>query len=688
MIMRRILDFEPLVQEKMPTTGSKVLRALQNKETEIIDLLVRESIQNSIDASEEKIKGVAVKVEYNVKNTPIGLLSFFPELRNLEKNGLDLLEIRDSGTNGLTGAPRFTSRENSNFSKLVYDISNPQEKADAGGSWGLGKTLYYRIGSGLVIFYSRIYERSKRKFEERLAACFIEDETSNERILANIDSGIAWWGRRIDSSSQVTEAILDHDVIGEIIALLGIKRYAKHETGTSIVIPFFKKDRLIPRDGLDEENNGTSYDWFDGFEGYLDSAVQRWYCTRLNNEDFKTGPKLIVRINNKLVKNSLPIFNIIQDLYNYPTVNNDSPIKYSVESIDIRKTFLDTKSGTLTSVKVTRSQLGMDPPNNHRSPFEHLLCLREAEKNPVIFAYARKPGMIISWQDPLWIQGMTKTEKDEYIIALYIPNSDNLLRDEVASRCGCKTFEEYLRATEKSDHSFWRDLHGLDIINRIIKGITSKINKSYENVQIVIQPENQNIGLMRYLAKAFMPDDWGTDANNTPSKGSTPPNIVKTYHTMINIDRVFYPEGSMNLIIDWSLSWGKKQIEKCILSFNIVSENGSIQYKTWLNDSSLGEYPCRIAESELISKEQKVIQNRKRISVSSKYHLKAKFENVEVHDDDNSLSIVFFANELRIEDVKGRLIGAVLKGRTILNTIDPTINISLEIKTTESKVIQ
>ena len=154
-------DFEPLIQNKMPTTGSKVLRSLQNQETPLADLLVREAIQNSLDASLASNTD-SVTVSFNTSTVPIQAIhDVFPELQHLKSNTQYMLEIRDLGTEGLTGVPHFDGKSNSNFSKLVYDLSNPQEKKDAGGSWGLGKTIYYRAGIGLILFYSKIQTSKK-----------------------------------------------------------------------------------------------------------------------------------------------------------------------------------------------------------------------------------------------------------------------------------------------------------------------------------------------------------------------------------------------------------------------------------------------------------------------------------------------------------------------------------------------
>ncbi|MCG4788632.1 hypothetical protein L0N33_25225, partial [Roseburia faecis] len=67
----------------------------------------------------------------------------------------------------------------SNFFKLVFGLGKNQEANGAGGSWGLGKTSYFRIGCGIVIYYTRI--KAEQDYEERLIASLIEDPRSEKR---------------------------------------------------------------------------------------------------------------------------------------------------------------------------------------------------------------------------------------------------------------------------------------------------------------------------------------------------------------------------------------------------------------------------------------------------------------------------------------------------------------------------
>ena len=169
---------------RMSQSGSSLLRLIQNNKTPVLDLLVRESIQNSLDAHKEDAKAVTVeyltgtfssyKLSDELEGISSALVSKFPS-RNCQ-----YLAVCDFNTVGLTGEMDVQNVKDNNYGnllKLVYEICKPQEAEGAGGSWGLGKTVYFRIGIGLVIYYSRIDE-GNGKYSSRLAASFVEDENS------------------------------------------------------------------------------------------------------------------------------------------------------------------------------------------------------------------------------------------------------------------------------------------------------------------------------------------------------------------------------------------------------------------------------------------------------------------------------------------------------------------------------
>ena len=189
---------------RMTESGSSLLRLIQNQDIPLLDLLVRESVQNSLDAASNTSTKVSVDIqvgEFKAKD----LNKHFEKIedglnRRYIKTEPKFIAVRDSGTSGLTGPVRYEDVKNNffgNLLKLVYEICKPQSNEGAGGSWGLGKTIYFRLGIGLVIYYSRICE--KGKYQSRLAACLVENETQKDALIPHsggVKRGIAWWGKK------------------------------------------------------------------------------------------------------------------------------------------------------------------------------------------------------------------------------------------------------------------------------------------------------------------------------------------------------------------------------------------------------------------------------------------------------------------------------------------------------------
>ena len=55
------MEIEIAEHGRMTESGSSLLRLIQNNNIPLLDLLVRESVQNSLDAAKEKAKSVNVE---------------------------------------------------------------------------------------------------------------------------------------------------------------------------------------------------------------------------------------------------------------------------------------------------------------------------------------------------------------------------------------------------------------------------------------------------------------------------------------------------------------------------------------------------------------------------------------------------------------------------------------------------
>ena len=158
-----MLDMSILEQKASVASGRVTLNSLQNMHVPMLDLLVREAIQNSSDAALQVQDTECFKVNFRVGEfVSKKFSSLLKDIegtlnKNYPEGKASYLEIRDTNTTGLTGPVRIQSgSDHGNFVKLIFDYGVKQSQANAGGNWGFGKSVYYRLGIGLVVFYSQI----------------------------------------------------------------------------------------------------------------------------------------------------------------------------------------------------------------------------------------------------------------------------------------------------------------------------------------------------------------------------------------------------------------------------------------------------------------------------------------------------------------------------------------------------
>lgn len=520
---------------RMAQTGSSLLRLIQNDHTPILDLLIRESVQNSIDASKEDSKwvGYDISTKEFVKSKATSHFEGISEKLNAKfaNERQKSIVIRDYNTTGLTGPiHQEYVKENDfgNLLKLIYEISKPQEKIGAGGSWGLGKTIYFRVGIGLVVYYSRI-KKDDGTYASRLAACLVEDETREDRLLpeeGNLRRGIAWWGQSHNDDS--TKPITDEGEIRKILQDFNVPEYRGDETGTTVIIPFINEETIIPK-----RDNDAPLWWHTSVEHYLYIALQRWYSPKIDNNHYPYGAYLKASVNGEIITRDKlePVFSIINTLYTFAATDKWVSNNYlkqdmvNVEEIKLHRTLQHIVAGRVAFTKVDRDTLKMGVPDNKKSPFEYLELGETGETNPPIVLYLRKPGMIVSYEtESKWTNGVENTDKDEYIIAVFVPKSENLV---TASNANI-SLDEYLRQGEKADHSSWDDIilggRKHTIVERIQKGVSKSIRQVYSDTE---KDENttRSGALSKALAKVLLPPvGFGTapgGKTKRPTRGTT-----------------------------------------------------------------------------------------------------------------------------------------------------------------------
>lgn len=686
------MNIEILKCGSMVTTGSTVLKAIQNNEMPSLDLLVREAIQNSLDAKDPAKE--YVNEEFNIGEFDYQKLDSYLEgidLSDEKYSKLKFISLKDSNTEGLTG-PIATNQVQDgqwgNFLSLVMNIGKAQETIGAGGSWGYGKTVYYRLGIGLVIFYSRIKE--KGMFKSRLIACLVENEKSDKTIIPQLGkepkSGIAWWGEK---NNKEILPIQEENKIQDILSIFGIKPYELNETGTTVIIPYVDERQVLNETCSSQENAPW---WCNTLEEYIGVSIQRWYATRLMNPHFRENPWLKVKINEKLFDvntDMLPLFKIIQDLYNFNgRTNNDSEYKIESKDISLNKIFKDENlAGKINYVSLTKEQLKMTPPNNYKSPYTQINNRLDNDiTNHHIIAFCRKPGMILRYDvDGKWISGLLDLTEDTYYIGLFLPNSNNIIKPTANIEI---SLEEYLRASEKADHENWTDItryvqkDGTSIDMSNFK-IVEKIQSNIKNKIRKLESENEShdgfgVGskLNRQLAEFFLPkNNFGNRPNPVDAKGTLEKLSVRVETNKKSKIKL----GNLEVNEKGELS-KKFQILVCKkdrniqLEFKVDSEAGKLAANSWEDEKVANSiFPIRLLrlEIEKIYCEQEVTNNEL-IVIKEDYEsdeIKLQLLRSEKHNVSYGVKL-----EIKNENIQE------IKGNIIYESIDPKTRVVLTIE--------
>ena len=609
------MKIEILTPNKMVHKGSSLRRLLMNDHTPVLDLLVRESIQNSLDAAAYKEKmSFPVTVHFRINsfdNCSLNeSLEGVTEMLNKKypRNGKDykFLSISDSGTLGLTGKmdlDEVTDDNAGNLINLVYDICKPQNEEAAGGSWGIGKTVYFRIGIGLVIYYSRIFNFKENKYESRLVASMVEDESSAYSIIPQYNGkpkyGIAWWGDKIDENKTIP--ITDEEYIRKFLSIFDIDVLSGTETGTTIIIPYINENALLLNNAItwNGQNDSFSPYWRNSIEDYLRVAVQRWYFPRLDNARNKQAKCLKVKVNESSVDydSFLPLFKLEQALYNRAlklNITTDYLTGTDVKTEDVRlqSVLEEPLSGCVSYVKVHKRILGMCPPDNDYHPnINFNISINDPTKNDPVISYCRKPGMIVSYDKEASVKNVPTCSSDEFILAVFVLHSGNKLSSSGLS------LEEYIRKGEHADHASWNDssIGGKNpfIVQKIQNNVSKKLASFFAEAED--NSPRKNSGLGKFLGDMILPPiGFGTLSTNRPKRDSSGGGSTRA-SVKYKLDNVDYNGELMSITYRVSANTETNEFGLYTL---ISSESTSISFDTWEQELGL-KLPFKIVSQNV-----------------------------------------------------------------------------------------
>ncbi|SDW61049.1 hypothetical protein SAMN04487759_1262 [Kandleria vitulina] len=633
--------------EKMSQSGSSLLKLIQNDDMPNLDLVVRESIQNSLDA--RKTDANFVNIKFNINEFVAERLNNELEdvtaalNRKYTEQKYKFLSIRDSNTVGLTGEQNFynlTDDNHGNVTKLIYEICEPQQNEGAGGSWGIGKTVYFRLGTaGLVIYYSRI-KLPNGEFQSRLAVTLVEDESKPDSVVpayGNVNSrkrGIAWWGQSIGENA--TCPINDEEYIKSFLSIFGLAPYENDETGTMIIIPYIDEKKLLDHNYRSHKKNNEDVrvTWLNSLEEALEVSIQRWYAPRLFNPYYQFGCYLKAYVNDKAISvdKMRPVFRVVQSLYNHAIEKigmmdllDEKGVNVNVEQINYNR--VDGNAiATIAYCKVDKELLRMTPPDNDYDPYVYINKAPYAEdKNTPILCMLRKPGMIVAYEtESDWTKGVPETYLDEFLFCVVVLKSESKLKNYDM------TVEEYIRQSEHADHTKWTD-H--DIKNatskyKLVYNLVTKTRKALKKAYTVTEKHesgrmNTNLGLK--FAKALLPTIGSGNLPSTKHKKETSSgHHPKIRNAKLKVGEVLkYDRNEIVIPVSFSLP---KKSKRYVAGLTIATEQGSIKLKDWYEKYQL-DYPFYIKKVQIVS-----IKNNSERPLSIQMSVDNLFNEVDVKD--------------------------------------------------------
>lgn len=233
--------------ERYPPTGgiaSEGVRNLLGRPTlEPLELLTRESIQNSWDAKREDADQIRVSISLRTLDVPArqNLIERIlpdppdrlPLADELAAPDPQLLVIADRGTIGLAGGLRsdhIADGAPSDFIDFIRDIGQPPDRHFGAGSFGYGKGAFYLLSrASTIIVHTRCMTDSGP--QTRLIACGLGEHftTSDGARL----TGRHWWGEI--ASDDIVDPLLGDDA-DALAGAIGLPRFEVEETGTTIAI--------------------------------------------------------------------------------------------------------------------------------------------------------------------------------------------------------------------------------------------------------------------------------------------------------------------------------------------------------------------------------------------------------------------------------------------------------------------
>lgn len=260
---RRLAWFpKPFGPGDMDGSGEK--KVLGRPEVDFLNLLVRETAQNSWDA---RVPGTVPRFELRLRqlgSSALAILSRNVFVERMEDSPLDslllqdrlaCLEIADRGTKGLGGPTQNSTKRAkdapNDYADFILTVGAPPEDLQGGGSYGFGKTASYLASRcSTIVVWSRSRNGDGEMVERFIASAMGGVFDKEEQRF----TGRQWWGDH-PRGPQPQGVLAFEPIVGDEARQLGEaifeRRFEAEETGTSILVLGFAPQGQLEDDGED-----------------------------------------------------------------------------------------------------------------------------------------------------------------------------------------------------------------------------------------------------------------------------------------------------------------------------------------------------------------------------------------------------------------------------------------------------
>jgi hypothetical protein len=168
---------------------------------------------------------------------------------------IDLLVLSDGDAVGLAGAETGTSRF-ANFAR--HKLFSEKQSEQAGGSYGLGKSVLWSASSLSTIFFHSIPVDAEDRPED--ARLFGVAQLPYHRTSEGEWDGPGWFGSPRPGHAGVSDSV--RKPAAEMLAALRLERAAEFGTGTTFVVPAFAPMAEANDDDVAQEIENHAVKWF------------------------------------------------------------------------------------------------------------------------------------------------------------------------------------------------------------------------------------------------------------------------------------------------------------------------------------------------------------------------------------------------------------------------------------------